>query len=159
MDKPPFIIFLDFDGVLCTLRQSYAEGDLGLLGCLDPVAIRFLERVVSIYNVKIVISSTWRIGKDMLHFHSLFKAAGAYKLANSLHKDFKTVSECGFRGNDIEKWLVSNEVLDYLILDDESDFYDYQKRKVVKTCIDNGMLLDNYKDIIKRLEDVFGHGM
>lgn len=153
MNNPPFIIFLDFDGVLCTLRQSYAEGDLGVLGCLDPVAIRFLDRITTTYNVKIVISSTWRLGNDVQYFYSLFKAAGAYNLANSLHEDFKTVSDCGFRGNDVEKWLViNNEVLDYLIIDDESDFHEYQKPKIVKTCGDNGILLDNYKDIINRLE-------
>lgn len=36
-DKTPYnspvVIFLDFDGVLCTLRQSFAEGDLGQTLC------------------------------------------------------------------------------------------------------------------------------
>lgn len=156
--KERFIIFLDFDGVLCTMRQAVAEGDFGLLGNLDPVAIRFLDRMCQQYNIWVIISSTWRIGETFIFFNSLFKAAGAFNISKSLYfKDFCTPSLSGIRGLEIEDWLKRNDdvTLDYLILDDETDMLDYQMSRLVKTDSLNGMMLDQYIKIKDTLKEQF----
>lgn len=155
--KKKFILFLDFDGVLCTPRQAYANADLGLLGCLDPVAMRFLDRICYEHPVKVVISSTWRIGNDSLYFHGLFKAAGCYKLASSIHKDWATPRLSGFRGLEIMDWLERNvdTVHDYLIIDDESDMLDNQMSRFVKTSMNDGMLTEHYIKIESTIRAFF----
>lgn len=154
-----FIIFLDFDGVLCTLRQSMAVGDKGLLGCLDPVALDFLDRICRENKVWVIISSTWRIGAKCSMFHKIFKATGHFHLTKSLYwDDYATISsKTGHRGGEIEDWLKRNDatVKDYLILDDETDMLDYQMSRLVKTDCRNGILFDNYIDIEKRIKRAF----
>lgn len=138
-------IFLDIDGVLCTPRQAAAEGDYGLLGCLDPVAIKFLDRMCAEYDIKIVISSTWRIGKDSIYFDKIFKAAGAYNLAKHLAEPFGTPPpSSGFRGEEIQEYIDSNNVNQYIIIDDEDDFFGYQLSHLIKTDYQNGLTFDNY---------------
>lgn len=153
-----FIIFLDFDGVLCTMRQAVAEGDYGLLGNIDPVAIRFLDNMCNQYPIKVIISSSWRIGEQYGFFDAIFKAARAFNISKSLYyTDWATDRLSGIRGLEIEDWLKRNNdiVKDYLILDDESDMLDYQMTRLVKTDSMNGVLLDNYKDIKTKLKECF----
>lgn len=155
-----FVIFLDFDGVLCTLRQAVAVGDRGCLGCLDPVALDFLNRMCLENDVWVIISSTWRIGAPCINFHNLFKATGHFHLVKSLYwADYATPSlNTGHRGTQIEDWLKRNDniVQDYLILDDETDMLDYQMSRLVKTDCSNGIMLEQYIDIEKRIKAAFG---
>lgn len=153
-----FVIFLDIDGVLCTSRQAYAMGDFGLLGCLDPVGLSFLNRMCATYPILTIISSSWRIGKDYNHFSSIFKATGHFNLANSLYyDDYATPSMTGVRGLEIEDWLKRNDdiVSDYLILDDDRDMLDYQMSRLVNPQYDNGLMLEHYIHIESTLESVF----
>lgn len=158
MSDKHFILFLDFDGVICTLRQAVAEGDYGSLGCLDPIAMKFLDRMCLEYPVKVVISSSWRIGRDYLHFNSLFKAAGCFHLAKSLHyDDFKTPILSGIRGLEIEDWLKRNDsiVKDYLILDDDKDMIDYQMSRLINTPFEDGLQFRHYTKIEKAISETF----
>lgn len=158
MEKIPdkrFILFLDFDGVICTLRHSYAVGDRGLLGCLDPVSLDFLNRICRENKIWVIISSTWRIGKNIMFFESLFKGTGHFDLVKSLYyPDYSIPSFSGIRGLEIEDWLQRNKeiVSDYLIIDDDCDFLDHQKPKHIQVDPINGLLFQNYHDIIKTLE-------
>lgn len=156
-----FILFLDFDGVLCTSRQAYAVGDRGLLGCLDPVALDFLNRICRENKIWVIISSTWRIGSDIMEFHKMFKATGHFDLVNSLYfKEYATPgSKTGHRGSEIESWLESNSdvVLDYMIIDDEDhDIYEFQKEKMTKTDGRNGILFEHYIKIEKTVASSMG---
>ena len=154
-----FIIFLDFDGVLCTSRQAYAVGDRGVLGCLDPVGLDFLNRICREHKIWVIISSTWRIGATCSKFHDMFKATGHFDLVKSLYwNDYATqTSKTGHRGEQIEQWLKANDAIvkDYLILDDETDMLDYQMSRLVQTDMRNGILFDNYIDIEKRIKAAF----
>lgn len=154
-----FIIFLDFDGVLCTIRQAVAVGDRGGLGCLDPVALDFLNRICRENKVYVIISSTWRIGEKCSFFHNLFKATGHFDLVGSLYwDDYATPRMTGVRGLEIEDWLKRNDsvVKDYLIIDDDSDMLPYQMERFIKTDCRNGLLFQNYVDIEKRIKTEFG---
>lgn len=155
-----FILFLDFDGVLCTSRQAYAVGDRGLLGCLDPVSLDFLDRLCREYKIWVIISSTWRIGERVEMFINMFKATGHFDLAKSLfYDDYATRSMNGrqVRGLEIEDWMKRHDdlVLDYLIIDDDFDMLDYQMSRLVNTPTQDGMLLEHYVHIEKVIENAF----
>lgn len=146
------IIFLDFDGVLCTARQCVASGERGVIAGLDPVALRFLDRICGKHDIKIVISSTWRQGGTAREFYQLFCAASCVDLAKAIHEKWRTESlkDC-IRGEEIEKWLAENPCDGYLILDDDTDMLDYQKPFFVKTDPRNGILSDHYVAALKVL--------
>lgn len=146
------IIFLDFDGVLCTARQCVASGERGVIAGLDPVALRFLDRICGKHDIKVVISSTWRQGGNAREFYQLFCAASCIDLACALHQNWRTESlkNC-VRGEEIEKWLSENPCDGYLILDDDTDMLDYQKPFFVRTDPRNGMLMQHYIDSLKIL--------
>lgn len=146
------IIFLDIDGVLCTATQAIAIGDYGVVACLDPVALRFFDRVCEKSNVKIVISSTWRHGSTKGNFEQLFAGNSAVHLAKSLHEDWRTESLPGkCRGEEIDLWLYRNRRPQYLIVDDDIDFLGYQKPRHVRTCTHNGMNFSHYKNCLDLL--------
>jgi len=146
-------IFLDFDGVLCTARMAKATGERGVIGGLDPVALAFLNRICREYPVKIVISSTWRAGQEAWFFWRLFASAGHHDIRRALHEDWKTPVTGDTRGEEIQLWLDAHpEVSDYLILDDDSDMLEHQMPNLIHTDSLNGMLLEHYRDIEKRLE-------
>lgn len=146
------VIFLDFDGVLCTARQCVASGERGVIAGLDPVALRFLDRICAKHDIKVVISSTWRQGGNAREFYQLFCAASCIDLASAIHKNWRTDSIQGCtRGQEIEKWLSENECDGYLILDDDTDMLEYQKPFFVNTDCRNGMLFDHYVQCLKVL--------
>ena len=150
MSEKQKVIFLDFDGVICTGRQAIASGERGVISGLDPVALGFLDRVCRDFGAKIVISSTWRHGDKRRNFYEIFGCAGFISLAKAIHENWATPSlPDKSRGHEIEQWLCENECGNYLILDDDSDMLDYQKPFFVNTDSMNGMLAEHY---IKALE-------
>lgn len=154
----PIIIFLDFDGVICTPRHCIALKQRGINSCLDPVALGFLNRIVKEYNCKIVISSTWRKHDDAFDFKRMFCIAGFIDLANSIHEDWSTIdSPEAHRGSEIKVWLDKHNNPEYIILDDDSDMLDYQMDRFIKTDCYNGMLMDHYirtQTILKEIRKV-----
>lgn len=149
------IIFLDFDGVICTGRQSIAMNERGVTACLDPVALMFLNRICRDNGCKVVISSTWRYGRNRRHFYELFMAGGHVDLARAVHEDWDTpVHPDGNRGSEIQAWLDSHGCTDYIILDDDSDMLDSQCGRFVHTDSYNGMLMRHYIAVEKLLTPV-----
>jgi len=145
------VIFLDIDGVLCTHRQHVAKGHKGLMSMLDPVALCFLERLCKDHKVKIVISSTWRLGTDYFFFDNVFSASG-YSHIDFVYPDYCTKQLTGIRGLEIEEWLSRHpEVQKYCIIDDDSDMLDYQLPFFVQTDALNGMLLEHYLKVMEIL--------
>lgn len=140
------IIFLDIDGVLCTLRQSYASGELGAFAGLDPVALTFLNRICKTYHCKVVISSTWRYDSTRDHFYRLFACGGYIDLACALADNWRTESIAqSSRGHEIENWLLTNDPdAEYLIIDDISAFLPYQQSRVFLINQQEGMLMNDY---------------
>lgn len=148
------IIFLDFDGVICTGRQAYATGERGVISGLDPVALMFFNRICREHKIQIVISSTWRIcgKKNRRSFYELFACHGYVDIGRAIHKNWRTPSiSDGTRGHEIEKWLTENDCDDYIIIDDDSDMLEYQKQRLVLTDSHNGMLMEHYKKAMELL--------
>lgn len=144
------IIFLDIDGVL-NHEQFYVkrhEDDFKGYGehpaCeFDFKCIAVLNHIIDSTGAKVVVSSTWRLGRTIEELQSVldsvgFKGEVIAKTANLRHE------EC-LRGNEILKWTKDNKELigqeyhefeNYVILDDDSDMLYWQK--------DNFLLVDRY---------------
>lgn len=155
------IIFLDIDGVLVTdfRRSNSEEIDGELYHKFNEECVSNLNDLVKDTNSKIVVSSTWRhFGIDALR--KIFKH-------NNIESDIlditptETLSEIGHlfmgdkRGNQIERWIIENsdpEIINYVIIDDFSDFLDNQIPRFVKTFINDGFTksdLELAKKILK----------
>jgi hypothetical protein len=155
------IIFLDFDGVLCTARQAIATNERGVIAGLDPVALMFLDRMCREYGCQVVISSSWRHNghgtRSRRHFYELFASAGFYCLAKAIHGNWETpVSQKNdnCRGREIEMWLLENDPdADYVILDDDDRLLEYQRIRHVHTDSQNGMLMQHYVAAEKIISD------
>lgn len=122
------IIFLDFDGVLNSLRTVYAHGPMkGWCGDrwdhLDPIAVNLVRRLCEDHNAKIVISSTWRKLYDIEEFRLQFKTLFDWDIPII---GVTPNSNSGHRGDEISRWLVDSghlgEIKNCVILDDDSDF-------------------------------------
>jgi hypothetical protein len=135
------VIFLDIDGVLNN-QASLAEG-IHLL----PEKCLLVKRIVEETDAKIVISSTWRIGEDIKHLRNILWRSG---IPRSAIIDKTPIIDDGIRGSEIEEWLKNNNhVIGYIIIDDDSDFFDYQKKFFINTHFTIGI---TNKDVRKSIE-------
>lgn len=133
MASKPNIIFLDFDGVICNPRACLAVGNDGMYAYLDPVALLLIKRLCDENNAKLVISSAWRIGRNLDFMQSILSAAcsrlGEYVWNHQ--EDWRTVSTVfdndesfvSNRGAEIKEWLDRHPTSynRFVIIDDDSD--------------------------------------
>lgn len=168
------ILFLDIDGVLNS--EQYAEwcyteegkkyineenGDF----FVDKNAVKFIEQLCENYNVRLVISSSWR----EISLEATKYAFDKYKDLKCLIKYIVGITpkyhdEDSIRGNEIHDFLIyigntnvrnykqfydedyfkfnDDELkIDYCIVDDDDDMMQYQQ--------DNFIKIDNYSGITK----------
>ena len=117
MQKHPFIIFLDIDGVLCSyddLRLRDADGEHSF----RDYSVEALNMLVAYYGAKIVISSSWRRKpnfRDLTAFQKLFDERGVEAEVIGVTPYLKDV-----RGHEINAWLDANPTERYIVLDDET---------------------------------------
>ena len=139
------IIFLDIDGVL-NHERYYVERQTKIInkewkiphpyGEIDPNCVKLLADLSKEYDIKTVVSSTWRLGRSVEELNEIL---------NYHHKGImvidKTMSSHGdgwVRGNEILAWIDKNiegfktEYTDYVILDDDSDMLLWQKDNFIK---------------------------
>lgn len=124
------VIFLDIDGVLnhnawynseVYYKNEYKDPDL------DPNIIRMLNEVTNKYDIKIVISSSWKI--DSYCTERLRKAGLENVIGCTPDLIFKIPMDIYYRGMEINEYLQEHPEVDkYLILDDISDFDPEQLR-------------------------------
>ena len=142
------VIFLDVDGVLNTGRYrkllkkregiSYYDAQF----IFDVIAMRNLKDLVSKYNAKIVISSTWRYfrhNEDNMYWKVLMGTLKAYQLDDKvigvtpdLRDRYNTIC-C--RGHEIKSWLdeCNIQVDNYVILDDDANLFHEEDNHLVLT--------------------------
>jgi len=148
------VIFLDFDGVICTGRQAIASGERGVISGLDPVAMGFLNRICRDNDLKVVISSSWRSGKARDDFKNIFACGGYYHLAKALHSFWSTATlndKDSTRGHEIQLWLDMHDCDGYCIIDDDDRMLPDQLQFFVHTDSIDGMLYDHYQKVLKVL--------
>lgn len=118
------IIFLDIDGVLNNYDMYHHERKVPYKQ-LIPACVKVLNDLIAKTNAKVVISSTWRMNETKESLLSKLQAEG-YE-----HDIYDFTPELGgsrVRGNEIKEWLDANKnVVNYVILDDDSDMLLWQK--------------------------------
>lgn len=135
------IIFLDFDGVILTLRTCVAHDKPAWSNAEpDPVLVNVLRRCCERTNFFIVVSSTWRTHEPTCK--AKLEECGLIKF---LHADWRTIEKhhgeaAESRPAEIAEWLSRHpEVESYRILDDDAwTWTAEQKPNELKCCPEDG---------------------
>lgn len=160
------IIFLDIDGVLNFTGMYIARKELGILtkrivvnedigyfkDHIDLTALGLLMYIVKKTDAKIVISSSWRIGKTKEWFIEGFKWLG-WKKFPIVDMTIVSTKYEDLRGDEINEWLESHPgIKQYIILDDSTDFYSHQN--FYKLDLRTGLTYVDAENIIRLLGGV-----
>lgn len=146
------IIFLDIDGVLNNELFYRKRHQLNFVGYpeypmseFDTQCIESLNYLIEKTGAKVVISSTWRIGRTIEELQELLNSVGFKGEIISKTPSMRHLDENCLRGNEILKWIKDNRELigqeyhefeNYVIFDDDSDMLYWQK--------DNFLLVDRF---------------
>lgn len=150
------VIFLDIDGVIAIDKTNYN---------LSIDLMKKVKRICDETGAKIVITSSRRLGNNNLE--ELINTLTNDKQFSSIpflmpeliigmtpivtpgnKKEYKYV----LRGKELNYYLGSNsEVTRYVILDDESDYYPFQRNFLIKTSNENGISDDDVEKAIEIL--------
>lgn len=146
------LLFLDIDGVLNSTTSA-----LGLVikgDHLDPVATGLMERLIERADAEVVISSSWRIGQLTRDLAWCFYNKGFGPLASRLVG--QTDTGPGVRGDQIDRFLDAHpgRRSNYAIVDDDSDFLEDQRHRLVKTDGRFGFGLREYVQLLALLAPV-----
>lgn len=119
------IIFLDIDGVLCVIPNNFDDFGPNFHKTFEDN----LKHIIEQTNANIVISSTWRLaGLDEMK--RMWKKRG---LAGEVVDITPSGTMDNIRGDEIQAWLDENEVENYVIIDDDTDFLESQMNNFVRT--------------------------
>jgi hypothetical protein len=141
------ILFLDFDGVLNTLRWREHEGKNAIIDrfgySFDPLSVANLAKVVSCPDVGIVVSSSWKcLGLDEMR--NLWKERNMPgELVDITPSETRrdvisgaTPNEIRWltsKGYEIDLWLAQHgNISNYVIVDDEDTMLPEQQSHFVK---------------------------
>ena len=124
------IIFLDVDGVLNSVEGHY--------GMPEDDKMKRLKHIVEQTGAKVVISSTWRMGKDSdekvrgSSIHRMYVGLLKILSDNGIEVIGNTPQIWKGRGNEIDTWLKESEyeVDSFVILDVDVDMEPYLDRLV-----------------------------
>ena len=170
------IIFLDIDGVLNSEKWYKERFDKKLYPNLegyplcefDPLTIEQLNLLTDKTNAKIVISSTWRMGRTIDELKKLFEEVGIKGeiIGVTPHLTFSDGHGVD-RGNEIKRWIDLNCIRwwdkmlsqkekditleSYVILDDDPDMLLEQKDNFVRTSWRDGLTALHTRKAIKIL--------
>jgi hypothetical protein len=147
------IIFLDIDGVLRT-HKSDLEWSLKLQEPIpdlckryfSKIAVNNLNEILGWSRAKIVVTSTWRTLVSFDDLKKIFKD-------NGIISEVVDITQIGInRGEEIEQYVFDNNIVDYVVIDDNvNDIINViNKERVVK--IDSKIGLEDEKLIEKILD-------
>lgn len=142
------VIFLDFDGVLNSLRSTLAMGGTNRHQ-FDPIAVSLVARLAREADASVVVSSAWRIGSSVLELRSILSA---YSVTLAKRVIDMTPRGSGQRGAEIAQWMAENpgqHNRSFVIIDDDSDMLDSQQPHFVQTKHRDGFGVPEY---LKALE-------
>jgi hypothetical protein len=143
------VVFLDYDGVVNTPMWNEGGTHCSYNFPQDNKvnnfqAVQWVSEFCQKYHYSIVVSSTWRMDsnyKECLINGGLrdgIEIIGRTKILN------KT------RGSEIEQYLKEHpEVDNYLIFDDEEDFFDYQYSHLVLTDGAAGFMMNDFNKAVR----------
>lgn len=152
------IVFLDVDGVLNSHGSWIALGAPSK-GGLDPVAVGLVRKLCDETDARIVLSSTWRLGGDLLDVKQRLARAGAPQLCWLIvdrTPDFAGLA--GFddghrRGREIHSWRHgTGHRGPFVIIDDDADMLPEQLPHFVQTTFANGFRVAEYARALRILK-------
>jgi hypothetical protein len=138
------IIFLDFDGVMNNElwfidrveRKKIYNRDEHEKDAIDPRCVDFLNKIIEDTGAKVVVSSTWRMGRSKEELQRILEVKG-FK-GEVVGKTDMLRGEGCLRGNEIRQWQRDNAELigkedenRYVILDDDSDMLYWQRNNMI----------------------------
>ena len=148
MDK---VIFLDIDGVLNSKKWFVNNNFRKQKFEIDPDAVKLLNHVIRKTDAKIVISSTWRMGREINWFRYMFNEIQLYGNVVGKTRSFNH-NKCTIpRGTEIEDYCKEcygypsyfeehpSRLKSYVILDDDSDMLYNQKDNFINTTFEYGL--------------------
>lgn len=163
------VIFLDFDGVLNSMRSVVAAGysvrswgmddqikDFANTGFLesgfDPLGVALLRHAVEELDAKIVVSSTWRKEVSFEAIKGIFKYEFKWENVDDIFIGV-TPDLRQRRGYEILDWIEKNTVgvqnFRYAIIDDNSDMLAFQHERLVQTDAYEGFIFKDYKKLME----------
>lgn len=143
------IIFLDIDGVMNTehhlRRQKLETGDMNNENWA-PTACRHLILLCEQFNAQIVISSTWRIERDIQELRSILTLndiSPELLIGTTPILVHEAPPDTFCRGDEIKRWLSENSCRNYVIIDDisASEFLEEQQSHLVTVKPDKGFAI------------------
>jgi len=127
------IIFLDFDGVIAL---EHKHEFFGAEMRLSVRCISFLNKIIAKTGAVIVVTSSWRINRNVEKLQALLEDKGfvgrVIDMVEVLEDWFAT------RDDEIKLWLNRNGMPDSFILIDDQDVPKFNSR-LVKTKPNNGL--------------------
>jgi hypothetical protein len=112
-------IFTDIDGVLNTISKND----------WNPISVQLYDDLCEEFNLKPVITSTWRVKHSISELSRIFQYQG---VQTDIY-DFTPIITTEGRGGEIENWLSDNQYDNYIILDDNiRDIESYGLKNIVK---------------------------
>lgn len=176
------VVFLDIDGVLNS--ESWARGRFDKIDAhsiaaqypyyeFDPESVKWLNYITEETGAKIVISSTWRLGRTIQQLNDLLKfVCVTGEIIDITTYMRATVPSYSIpRGCEIEHWLEQKKfqrinysrevqlkymedslVENYVILDDDSDMLYNQREHYVRTSRQTGLNEDSAKKSVEILK-------
>ncbi|WP_154914241.1 HAD domain-containing protein [Pseudomonas fluorescens] len=117
------VVFLDMDGVICTRRGAgwSIHGRPLVHSCrrlpvraIDPSTVLRLNELCAVTGAVVVISSTWRIRRDV---PQILRARG---FTGRCHVDWCTDADGRLRSDEIARWLDAHGGPPHVVIDDKA---------------------------------------
>lgn len=127
------IIFTDIDGVLNPhWRNKW-----------DKTSIKIYNQLCNEFDLKPVITSTWRINHNKEELQEIFNNQG---IETPIY-DYTPDLDMGDRGLEIKTWLDNNQCDNYVVIDDRTADIEPYVKNVVKCRSWLGLTKDEYLEI------------
>lgn len=149
------VIFLDIDGVLTSARTCIAYNEK-VLRRFDPIAVKLLATICKQSDMKICISSTWRIERpNREDFIIEFGFNGGLPLIKYLVKgeSWRTpILPSGNREEEINQWLADHPEANIRVAIDD----DYLGSSLISSQVQpltfEGFSFQNYLEVVDIIE-------
>ena len=129
-------VFVDIDGVLFPHYKK----------CWSATAITWLNKLCQEYDLKIVITSTWRTKHTLIELKAILAEQG-------VEGEVVGVTSIGdSRGEEIKEWLEEYECEDYIVIDDVVWNIEPHVENVFKCQSHIGLNEEVYNEIKKYFE-------
>mgnify|MGYP000937116832 CR=1 FL=1 len=163
------IIFLDFDGVLNSVRSVTAEQNLvnavrakydilagkPIASGFDPIAVKLMWQLIIKTDSYVVVSSAWRKAISLSDIRNIFHHEFGWPSDDANERIIGVTGRRGdgHRGREIQQWIDDHTVgianFKYIIIDDSYDFLDHQHKRFIQTDPYEGFL---YRDYTKAMD-------